>query len=52
MTEIGAARPGDSQGSNAFKAALRSFARTWIVDLKGRDIRMTGRQSRPRPQSK
>jgi NAD(P)-dependent dehydrogenase (short-subunit alcohol dehydrogenase family) len=25
---------------NASKAALRSFARTWIVDLKGRDIRV------------
>ena len=24
---------------NASKAAVRSFARTWIVDLKGRDIR-------------
>jgi NAD(P)-dependent dehydrogenase (short-subunit alcohol dehydrogenase family) len=24
---------------NAAKAAVRSFARTWIVDLKGRDIR-------------
>jgi NAD(P)-dependent dehydrogenase (short-subunit alcohol dehydrogenase family) len=23
---------------NASKAAVRSFARTWIVDLKGRDI--------------
>ena len=25
---------------NASKAAVRSFARTWIVDLKGRDIRV------------
>ena len=25
---------------NASKAAVRSFARTWIVDLKGRDIRI------------
>lgn len=25
---------------NASKAAIRSFARTWIVDLKGRDIRI------------
>ena len=25
---------------NATKAAIRSFARTWIVDLKGRDIRI------------
>jgi NAD(P)-dependent dehydrogenase (short-subunit alcohol dehydrogenase family) len=25
---------------NASKAAIRSFARTWIVDLKGRDIRV------------
>jgi NAD(P)-dependent dehydrogenase (short-subunit alcohol dehydrogenase family) len=25
---------------NAAKAAVRSFARTWIVDLKGRDIRV------------
>jgi NAD(P)-dependent dehydrogenase (short-subunit alcohol dehydrogenase family) len=25
---------------NATKAAVRSFARTWIVDLKGRDIRI------------
>jgi NAD(P)-dependent dehydrogenase (short-subunit alcohol dehydrogenase family) len=25
---------------NAPKAAVRSFARTWIVDLKGRDIRI------------
>jgi len=25
---------------NAAKAAVRSFARTWIVDLKGRDIRI------------
>ncbi len=25
---------------NATKAALRSFARTWIIDLKGRDIRI------------
>ncbi len=25
---------------NAAKAAIRSFARTWIVDLKGRDIRV------------
>jgi len=25
---------------NATKAAIRSFARTWIVDLKGRDIRV------------
>jgi NAD(P)-dependent dehydrogenase (short-subunit alcohol dehydrogenase family) len=27
-------------GYNASKAAVRSFARTWIVDLKGRDIRV------------
>jgi NAD(P)-dependent dehydrogenase (short-subunit alcohol dehydrogenase family) len=25
---------------NASKAAVRSFARTWIIDLKGRDIRI------------
>jgi NAD(P)-dependent dehydrogenase (short-subunit alcohol dehydrogenase family) len=25
---------------NASKAAVRSFARTWVVDLKGRDIRV------------
>ena len=25
---------------NASKAAVRSFARTWIIDLKGRDIRV------------
>jgi NAD(P)-dependent dehydrogenase (short-subunit alcohol dehydrogenase family) len=25
---------------NSAKAAVRSFARTWIVDLKGRDIRI------------
>ena len=25
---------------NASKAAVRSFARTWIVDLKGRDVRV------------
>ena len=25
---------------NASKAAVRSFARTWVVDLKGRDIRI------------
>jgi NAD(P)-dependent dehydrogenase (short-subunit alcohol dehydrogenase family) len=25
---------------NASKAAVRSFARTWIVDLKGRNIRV------------
>lgn len=25
---------------NASKAAIRSFARTWIVDLKGRDVRI------------
>jgi NAD(P)-dependent dehydrogenase (short-subunit alcohol dehydrogenase family) len=25
---------------NASKAAIRSFARTWIVDLKGRDVRV------------
>lgn len=25
---------------NASKAAIRSFARTWVVDLKGRDIRI------------
>jgi NAD(P)-dependent dehydrogenase (short-subunit alcohol dehydrogenase family) len=25
---------------NASKAAVRSFARSWIVDLKGRDIRV------------
>ena len=25
---------------NASKAAVRSFARAWIVDLKGRDIRV------------
>lgn len=25
---------------NASKAAIRSFARTWVVDLKGRDIRV------------
>jgi NAD(P)-dependent dehydrogenase (short-subunit alcohol dehydrogenase family) len=25
---------------NASKAAIRSFARTWIVDLKGRHIRI------------
>ena len=25
---------------NASKAAVRSFARTWIVDLNGRDIRI------------
>ena len=25
---------------NASKAAVRSFARSWVVDLKGRDIRV------------
>lgn len=38
---------------NASKAAVRSFARTWIVDLKGRDIRVNvlSPDTRPPPAS-